>query len=299
MPVPPISSTESTTPNSLKLACKNALETARQNGARRLSYGRGNTSGFGPPVTPQIIKTLMIANLAVFVAQFAVPLVSEFGTVSPLQVWEHGAFWRPFTYMWLHASPMHLAFNMLALWMFGSQLALNWGDRRFLRYYLVCGVGAGVLIATVPYLPVVAGWSPGGQHLGIPTLGASGAVMGCLLAFSFTWPNHTVQLLFPPIPLKAIWLIPLLLFFEFFSGPSNVSHLGHLGGVLVGWIYLVREGRTPGAPNIKTLKLRYQRYMMRKKLRAVHDDERRKRDDPRNPRNSRRRDNDRNDRTYH
>jgi hypothetical protein len=111
--------------------------------------------------------------------------------------------------------------------------------------------------------------------------------MGVLLAFSFTWPDRTIQLLFPPMPLKAIWLIPLLFFFELFSGRSNVSHVGHLGGVVVGWIYLVREGRTPGAPNLRVLKLRYERYRMRKKLRAVHEEARRKRDDHRN------------DRTYH
>ncbi len=111
--------------------------------------------------------------------------------------------------------------------------------------------------------------------------------MGALLAFSFTWPDRTIMLLFPPIPLKAIWLIPLLLFFELFGGPSNVSHLGHLGGVLVGWIYLVNEGKTPGAPNLRTLKLRYQRYQMRKKLRSVHDDARREREQRRS-----------NDRTY-
>ena len=255
-----------------------------------MSFGRGyNQSGFGPPVTPTIIKTLLIANAAVFFAQFVMPLVGQFGTVSPADVWLGQQFWRPFTYMWLHASPMHLAFNMLALWMFGSQLALHWGERRFLRYYLICGVGAGFLIATVPWLPVVAGWMAAGRELAIPTLGASGAVMGVLLAFSFTWPSHVLQLIFPPIRLKAIWLIPMLLFFELFSGAGNVSHLGHLGGVLVGWIYLVREGKTPGAPNLRTLSLRYQRYAMRNKLRAVHDDEkRRKRDNHRN-----------NDRTFH
>ena len=246
-----------------------------------MAHGRGNFSGFGPPVTPQVIKTLLIANGVVYVAQMLVAEVTLLGVVSPEAVWGHFELWRPFTYMWLHSGAMHLAFNMLALWMFGSTLALAWGDERFLRYYLVCGTGAGLLIATVPYLPPFGGMT----DLRIPTLGASGAVYGVLLAFSFTWPNRTVQLLFPPIPLKAIWLIPLLLFFEL--GQSNISHLGHLGGVVVGWVYLVREGRTPGAPTMKTLKLRYQRYTMRKKLRSVHDEARRDREKYRN------------DRTYH
>jgi membrane associated rhomboid family serine protease len=223
----------------------------------------------------------MIANCAVLVAQFMFPLVIQLGAVSPAAVWQGLELWRPFTYMWLHAGPMHLAFNMFALWMFGSTLALAWGEQRFLRYYMTCGIGAGFLIATVPYIPVIAGWTSITPALGIPTLGASGAVMAVLLAYSFTWPDRTIQLLIPPVPLKAIWLIPMLLFFEIFSD-RNISHLGHLGGVVIGWIYLVREGKTPGAPNLRTLKLRYQRYAMRKKLRAVHDDARRKRDEHRN-----------------
>ncbi len=246
-----------------------------------MSYGRGYRTSFGPPVTPQVVKTLMIANCAVLAAQFMFPLVGQLGVVSPASVWQGLQLWRPFTYMWLHAGPMHLIFNMFALWMFGSTLALAWGEQRFLRYYLTCGIGAGFLIATVPYIPVLAGWTSVTPSLGIPTLGASGAVMGVLLAYSFTWPDRTIQLLFPPVPLKAIWLIPLLLFFDIFSD-RNISHLGHLGGVVVGWIYLVREGKTPGAPNLRTLKLRYQRQMMRKKLRAVHDEARRKRDEHRN-----------------
>ena len=245
--------------------------------------GRGSQMSFGPPVTPQIIKNLMIANVVVFLGQFFAEPVRMYGTVTPEDTWIGLQLWRPFTYMWLHGSPMHLAFNMLALWMFGSTLALYWGQERFLRYYLTCGVGAGFLIATIPMLPVLAGWGSLFGPTWIPTLGASGAVMGVLLAFSFTWPDRTIQLLFPPMPLKAIWLIPLLFFFELF-GPANVSHVGHLGGVLVGWVYLVREGRTPGAPNFRTLTLRYQRYAMRKKLRAVHDEARREREERRNDR---------------
>ncbi|MGH0035858.1 MAG: rhomboid family intramembrane serine protease [Myxococcota bacterium] len=244
-------------------------------------YGRGGYQmGFGPPVTPQVIKNLLIANVAVYVAQILTNhWITAVGAVVPAQVWSGQALWQPFTYMWLHGGLMHIAFNMFALWMFGSPLALTWGDQRFLKYYLVCGVGAGFVIATVPYLfdsPTM-----------IPTLGASGAVMGVLLAYSFTWPDRTIMLMFPPIPIKAIWLIPLILVIEFGSDPhgtSNISHAGHLGGVLVGWIYLIREGRTPGALTLDTLKYRWRRYQMRRKLRSVQMDDlrdRRKRDDER------------------
>ncbi len=244
-------------------------------------YGRGN-SGFGPPVTPPIVKNLIIANLAVFVVQHLGEVgfyVRELGAVRPHDVWGRSFIWQPFTYMWLHAqgTPWHVGFNMFSLWMFGSPIASTWGEKRFLRYYLACGVGAGCLIATLPYLTMYAGWGTTPLDLVIPTVGASGAVMGVLLAYSFTWPSRTIMLLFPPIPLKAIWLIPLLFFMEFSTGPGNVSHVGHLGGVLVGWIYLVREGRTPGAPTLDKLSHRYRRYRMRQKLRAVHDETRRDR----------------------
>lgn len=247
-------------------------------------YGRGSQMGFGPPVTPDIVKNLIIANGVVFIAQHVTGglsgVVDQWGVVSPYTVWFEFQFWRPFTYMWLHSTstPFHILFNMFTLWMFGSQMALHWGEERFLRFYLICGVGAGVLIATVPMIPVVMGISPATMSLQIPTLGASGAVMGCLLAYSFTWPNRTIQLLFPPIPIKAIWLIPFIFFMEFSSGQQGVSHVGHLGGVLVGWIYLAREGRTPGVPTFSSMKVKWRRYQMRQKLRAVHEEERRERE---------------------
>jgi membrane associated rhomboid family serine protease len=175
---------------------------------------------------------------------------------------------------------------MLMLWMFGSPLALVWGDQRFLRYYLICGVGAGVLIASVPFVPYLLGLSD--YIMNIPTLGASGAVMGIMVAYSFTWPDRTIMLLIPPMPIRAIWLVPLILVMDYVMGPANVSHVGHAGGALVGWIYLVQEGRTPGAPSLQSLKHRWKRYQMRQRIRAVHQDaqdEQRKRweDDRRGP----------------
>ncbi len=245
-------------------------------------HGRGGAQfSFGPPQTPEIIKNLMIANGVVYIAQLLGPRVlgfdvTSFGVVQPAAVWGDLQVWRIFTYMWLHSQYafLHIAMNMFMLWMFGSTLALLWGEQRFLRYYLVCGVGAGFLIASIP---VMVGWlgfgSPGDMF--DLTLGASGAVMGVLLAYSFTWPDRTIMLLIPPIPIKAIYLIPLLFLFEFLSAGqgSNVSHIGHLAGVLVGWIYLVNEGRTPGAPTPQSLLLKWRRYRMRQKIRAVHRDD--------------------------
>ena len=254
-------------------------------------YGRGGQTpglGIGPPVTPPVVKYLLIAMGVIFVAQhmFVGPAATHLLSVQPISVWQAGCLWQPFTYMWLHGSFGHVLLNGFVRWMFGSQVAMAWGARRFLRFYLVCGVGAGFIISLWPYVLVALGMtSP--LTLGISTLGASGAIYGVMLAYSLTWPDRTIMLIFPPVAFRAIWLIPMLLFFEIFGQPSNVSHLGHLGGAVVGWMYLLNEGKTPGAPTLKTLKLRYQRYTMRKKLRSVHDEARRDRN---------RRDN---DRTFH
>ena len=94
---------------------------------RPLSYGRGYRTSFGPPVTPQVVKTLMIANCAVLAAQFMFPLVGQLGVVSPASVWQGLQLWRPFTYMWLHAGPMHLVFNMIGLYFFGQVENLSYG----------------------------------------------------------------------------------------------------------------------------------------------------------------------------
>jgi membrane associated rhomboid family serine protease len=250
-------------------------------------YGRGGAQmSFGPPQTPEIVKNLMIANGLVFIAQLAGPRlgifdVTSFGVVQPAAVWGQHEYWRIFTYMWLHStgSPFHIAFNMFSLWMFGSPLALLWGEKRFLRYYMFCGIGAGFLIASLPLMVSMIGFTTTSTELFGYTLGASGAIMGVLLAYSFTWPDRTIMLIFPPIPMKSIYLIPLIFLMEWMSsGSSNVSHTGHLAGVLVGWIYLVNEGRTPGAPTPQTLLLKWRRYMMRNKIRAVHREDQRDRD---------------------
>jgi membrane associated rhomboid family serine protease len=238
-------------------------------------YGRGGVQfSFGPPQTPEIIKNLLIANGLVYIAQLlSGGVVTEYGVVQAYAVWDRFQLWRIFTYMWLHQGFMHIALNMFSLWMFGSSLALVWGPKRFLRYYLVCGVGAGFLIASLPYMLGLFGIPSSVADVFAPTLGASGAVMGVLLAYSFTWPDRTIVMFPIPIPIKAIYLIPVIFFMEWASsgsGGARISHTGHLAGVLVGWIYLLNEGRTPGAPTLQSFVLKWRRWRMRQKIRAVH-----------------------------
>jgi membrane associated rhomboid family serine protease len=222
--------------------------------------------GFGPPLTPPVVQYLMIANLAVFIIEVMLPELRAAGGVRPAYFWQLGHLWTPFTYMWLHADPIHLAMNMFMLWMFGSQVALAWGPKKFLKYYLLCGIGAGFVIASWPYL--IMNLSP--VALQIPTIGASGSIYGVLLAYSMIWPDRVIALLFPPITFRAIWLIPGMFVMTLMFAGGGISHVGHLGGALMGWLYLRRGGEAGQRTlSLNHLKWRFKRYRMRRKLRAV------------------------------
>jgi membrane associated rhomboid family serine protease len=241
--------------------------------------GRGYQVRFGPPHTPDVIKTIILVNVGVYILQRLWPPLTILASDTPELIWQHGWIWQPFTYMWLHdpGSILHIAFNMLALWMFGSPVAEYWGERRFLRFYLICGTGAGVVIAAWPALPLLWGAAAAPQYA-MPTLGASGAIFGVLLAYSLMWPDRTIFLIFPPIPIKAIYFIPLIFLIDYLGGPANISHVGHIGGLLVGWLLLQRMGITRGY-GLKQLHWRWKRWRMRRRFRAVHSEQNRRRDD--------------------
>jgi membrane associated rhomboid family serine protease len=222
-----------------------------------------------------MVQRLMIANGIIFILQHLMPALMVYGAISPAGFFQ-GMIWQPFTYMWLHGGLFHLFMNMFVLWMFGGTLESQWGSRRFLRFYLVCGVGAGFVILL---------WNMITGMFFVPTLGASGAVYGLLMAFSLTWPDRTIVLLFPPMPVKAIWFIPLLFLLTIaMGGGGNISHAGHLGGVLVALVVMRREVR--GYFNFSSLRFRWHRWRMRRRLRAVRRDDverRRRNDDDRPP----------------
>ena len=240
-------------------------------GGRGYRPAGGTGLGFGPPFTPPIIKQLLITLACVFLAQNLIGQTTDVLLVRPMDVWQSGYIWEPFTYMWLHAGLGHIAMNCFMLWMFGSPLAMAWGPKRFVRFYVICGVGAGVLIATVPYLLYALG-APA-RSLMIPTLGASGAIYGVILAYSLTWPERTIMLIFPPVAFRAIWLIPAMFFMSVVLDPGNVSHVGHLSGAAVGWLYLHGTGDARAQFSLAAIKHRWRRWRMRQKLRAVQYEE--------------------------
>ena len=151
--------------------------------------------------------------------------------------------YQVFTYMFLHGGVSHLFFNMFALWMFGRELEVQLGSQRFFTYYLVCGIGAALLQLGVGYAEYAHAFDAGGlnaamRYLYTPTVGASGAVFGLLLAFGVLHPNSTVMLIFPPIAMKAKWFVVIYGLLELFFGlsgyQSGVAHFAHLGGMLWG-----------------------------------------------------------------
>ncbi|MFR9650538.1 MAG: rhomboid family intramembrane serine protease [Rikenellaceae bacterium] len=181
-------------------------------------------------MTPPMVLNLLIINGLGLMATTLFPRLAIHLGLLPLQ----GGFmpWQVVSYMFLHGDLSHLFFNMFALWMFGRTLEMRLGSQRFLTYYLVCGIGAALLqLAVGLYYPFAI------------TVGASGAVFGILLAFGVLYPNQTIVLLIPPIPMKAKYFVILYGLLELYLGwrnnpLDNVAHFAHLGGMLWGFLLL-------------------------------------------------------------
>jgi membrane associated rhomboid family serine protease len=188
-----------------------------------------------------VIKGLIVSNVVVWflldvlLAPFMLGGVPVFQIVgSSLALWPIGPSfwpWQIVTYMFLHGGFFHLFFNMLALWMFGMELENTWGSKKFLIFYLLCGIGGA--IANLLITPLL------GQAA--PTVGASGAVFGVLIGFAMLFPNRLIYLYFL-IPVKAKYLITIWIGLELFFGVTGssegVAHFAHLGGVAVGLLYM-------------------------------------------------------------
>ncbi len=209
-------------------------------------------------VLPTIIKNLIIINGLVWLAQITIP-----DQVFPME--DHLALhyyksvfykpWQLFTYMFMHSPGnfFHILFNMFALWMFGGTLENLWGPKRFLLFYVLCGLGAafvhmlamGYDMSKLQDLYDQGSISPETFYgnMNVPTLGASGAVMGIFAAFAYTFPNAQLFILPIPFPIKAKWALLGLVVLDLFGGVSNqqsgVAHFAHIGGAVVGIILVM------------------------------------------------------------
>ena len=193
-----------------------------------------------PPVTRGII----IANVAVFLLQQVAATV----LVSLFALWPVGdplfQPWQVLTYSFLHGGFLHIFFNMFALYMFGGQIERLFGPRNFILYYFVC-----LVVAALAQLAVVQ-WFTGGFY---PTLGASGAIFGLLLAFGMMYPHEKVMLMFLPIPMPAWLFVTGYALVELVMGvtgtQAGVAHFAHLGGMLGGLVLIQYwRGKLPIKP---------------------------------------------------
>jgi len=224
--------------------------------------------------TPPVVKNLIIINALMLLAYYALgnSLGTNLNRILGLYYFE-SPYFRPYqiiTHMFMHGGVTHIFFNMFALWMFGKVLETVWGSRRFFIYYMITGLGAAFLHMIVLHIemaPVLAqaretfgidnftpeiveqlrqSGNPLAQKVAmgmwVPTVGASGAVFGVLLAFGMLFPNTQLMLLFPPIPMKAKYFVigygVLELYLGITQPGSNVAHFAHLGGMLFGFIMI-------------------------------------------------------------
>ena len=214
--------------------------------------GSGVTIGI-PPVTPSL-RLIMIVCGAVWLVQILLGFTGFhvgnlsfegiFGVVPALVI--RGFVWQLATYMFLHSpdSIMHILFNLMFIWMFGGELERHWGSRGFLRYYLVCGVGGGVFIVAMGMANALLGAAPASAYT--PTIGASGALFGLIVAYGMMFAERRVLFMLV-FPMKAstfsMLMFAIAFFFTFAGEGGNISHIGHVGGAVVGFLYLKRAWR--------------------------------------------------------
>lgn len=231
----------------------------------------------GFTMLPLVVKNLLIINGLFFLGTVALGSAANIDLVKYLGLHYPGSHnfgvWQFVTYMFMHGTIWHIAFNMFALWMFGNVLENVWGPKRFLNYYLVTGIGAAVTHLIVTYIRISAilpEMVPGSIELvynegysvlqrgmnyqdplmaklnvllNTPTVGASGAVFGILLAFGMMFPNSLIYLYFA-IPIKAKYFVMIYGALELYSGIANsagdnVAHFAHLGGMIFGYFMIV------------------------------------------------------------
>ena len=194
---------------------------------------------YKPTLFTNAIKVIISVNFGIFVlqslSQSEALFFPLFGLV-PKLVWSDRMVWQPFTYLFLHGGVWHILINMFVLWMFGGELERLWGKHEFLKFYFITGIGSGLVTMLFDLQSMT------------PIVGASGAVYGVLLAYGLTYPNRTVYL-YGIIPVKSIWFvlgIGLIAFMSSFNNMSQISHMTHLSGMLIGYFMLKKPFRLSG-----------------------------------------------------
>ncbi len=189
---------------------------------------------------PTVTKNIIFINVLVFIATLVNEnvMVGNFAMFFPTSLYFR--WWQPVTHMFMHGGVWHIFFNMYTLLIFGSVVERVLGSRRFLTFYFACGLGAAALHLAVTWFRLTHGGSL--ALLGVPMLGASGAIYGVLIAYAMFYPESVLTLIFPPISLKAKWFVLIFAGIELVTGIfgtlDGVAHFAHLGGMIVGWILI-------------------------------------------------------------
>jgi membrane associated rhomboid family serine protease len=216
-------------------------------------YSASSSFSFGPGPVSTALKYLIGANVAVFFAQSLAPsLTTAFGLQPRLVL--HGWLWQLGTYMFLHVGLFHILFNMLALWMFGTELERVWGTRYFLKFYFACGIGAAILTVLFSLLPFAFAQ----QLQRSVVIGASGAIFGLLLAYGLYYPDRPIYMyLVFPVPAKYFVLIMgAIALYSAMGESGGVAYATHLGGLVVGYLMLKGARVDP----MSELKYRYLKW---------------------------------------
>jgi membrane associated rhomboid family serine protease len=229
---------------------------------RRYPSPNVSSYSFGPGPISTALKALISANVAMFVAQLFVRQITETLGLIPAEV-VRLHIWQLGTYMFLHGNLSHILFNMLALWMIGGELERIWGSRYFLKFYFVTGIGAAVLTVLFSLLPFTFASALYDSNI----IGASGAIYGLLLAYAIYFPNRPIYLWFLfPVPAKIfVAILGAIAFLSSLGSTSGVANATHLGGLLVGYLFL-KGGNVHPLAEVKYRYLKWKINRVRKKF---------------------------------
>lgn len=203
---------------------------------------------------PQVTRTIIIINCCVFFLSLLNDsfMTRTFALFYPSSVLFH--WWQPITHMFMHGGFWHILFNMYTLFIFGSVVERVIGSKKFLLFYFVCGLGAAALHLGVESMEMekfmeaaALGNSTAMENIRLikmtPTVGASGAIYGILIAYAMIFPDSRMTLLFPPVTLSAKWMVVIFASIELFTGLTglqvSVAHFAHLGGMLIGFLVML------------------------------------------------------------
>jgi membrane associated rhomboid family serine protease len=229
---------------------------------RRTSSPYASSFSFGPGPVSTALKTLIGANVAMFLAATFVPALTILLGLVPSAVIHEFRVWQLVTYMFMHGGLFHLLFNMLALWMFGAELERRWGTRYFLKFYFVTGIGAGALTVLFSLLPF--GFAQQVQYSVI--VGASGAIYGLLLAYAIYFPDRPILLIVFWVPARiCVAILCAIALLSSVSESGGVANATHLGGLVIGYLML-KSGRMHPMAEVKYRYLKWKINRVRKKF---------------------------------